>query len=221
MPPPKGYLAGLKQLLSKHGILLICDEVMAGFGRTGKWMAYEHGGITPDLVTMAKGLTSSYFPLGAVGVSDRIADHFRKNVFWGGLTYNSHPLGLATAEAVMQVTRDEKLDDNSARMGLVMRAEMDRLKARHPSVKEARNLGLFGMIDLQKDAKGTPIAPYNGSHPAMGKLAAFFRDNGLFTFLRWGSFMCNPPLCINEAQLKEGFAIIDRGLEITDAAMEG
>jgi taurine--2-oxoglutarate transaminase len=217
LPPPAGYLRGLKELLQKFGILLICDEVMAGMGRTGKMLAFEHGGIVPDMVTLAKGLTSSYFPLGAVGFSDRIADHFRKNVFWGGLTYNSHPLGLATAEAVIQVMRDEGMVENAARLGPVMRAEMDRLKAKHPSVKEGRALGLFGMIDLQKNAAGEPLAPYNGNHPAMGKLAAFFRDNGLFTFTRWGSFTCNPPLCITEEQLKEGFAIIDRGLEITDA----
>jgi taurine--2-oxoglutarate transaminase len=220
LAPPKGYLKGLKALLSKYGILLICDEVMAGFGRTGKWMAYEHGDISPDLVTMAKGLTSSYFPLGAVGLSDRIADHFRKNTFWGGLTYNSHPLGLATAEAVIEVMREEKLVENAARLEGVMRAEMDRLKAKHPSVKEGRAIGLFGMIDLQKNKRGEPLAPFNGSHPAVGKLTAFFRDNGLFTFVRWASFTCNPPLTITEEQLREGFAIIDKGLEITDAAVE-
>ncbi len=219
LPPPKGYLKGLKELLQKYQILLICDEVMAGMGRTGKMLAFEHGGIVPDLVTLAKGLTSSYFPLGAVGLSDRIADHFRKNVFSGGLTYNSHPLGLATAEAVINVMREEKLVENAARLQPVVRAEMDRLQARHPSFKEGRVLGLFGMIDLQKNTRGEPLAPYNGSHPAMGKLAAFFRDNGLFTFTRWGSFTVNPPLCITEEQLKEGFAIIDRGLEITDAVV--
>jgi len=220
LPPPRGYLKGLKALLSKHGILLICDEVMAGFGRTGKWLAFEHGDIVPDMVTLAKGLTSSYFPLGALGVSDRIADHFRKNVFWGGLTYNSHPLGLATAEAVIEVMREEKLVENAARLERVMRAEMDRLQSKHPSVKEGRCIGLFGMIDLQKNRKGAPLAPYNGGHPAMNKLAAFFRDNGLFTFVRWGSFTCNPPLTITEEQLREGFAIVDRGLQITDAAVE-
>lgn len=221
LAPPRGYLKGLKALLDKHGILLICDEVMAGMGRTGKWMAYEHGGITPDIVTMAKGLTSSYFPLGAMGVSDRIADHFRKNVFWGGLTYNSHPVGLATAEAVIKVMQEERMVENAARLEAVMRSEMARLQAKHPSVMEGRALGLFGMIDLRKDSKNTPLAPYNGSHPAMNKLAGFFRENGLFTFTRWNNFTCNPPLCITEAELKHGFAIIDRGLEITDAAFEG
>lgn len=219
--PPKGWFKGLKALLDKYGILLVCDEVMAGIGRTGKMMAYEHFDVTPDLVTMAKGLTSSYFPLGAVGLSKPIHEHFQKNVYPGGLTYNSHPVGLATAEAVLRVTVDEKLVENAAQLGAVMRSEMDRLTKKHKSVKEARNLGLFGMFDIQKNSKGELMAPYNGTHPAMTKLAGFFRENGLFTFLRWASFTTNPPLCITEAQLKEGFAIIDKGLEITDAAFEG
>ncbi len=219
--PPKGHFKQLKALLQSHGILMICDEVMAGFGRTGKWLAFEHFDIVPDIVTMAKGLTSSYFPLGAMGVSDPIAEHFRKNVFSGGLTYNSHPVGLATAEAVIKVMQEEKLVERAAEMGKVMRSEMDRLKAKHRSVKEGRNIGLFGMVDLQKNSKGTLLAPYNGAHPAMGKLATFFRENGLFTFVRWSNFTCNPPLNISEADLKLGFEIIDRGLEITDAAFEG
>jgi len=220
LPPPRGYLQGLRKLLSKHGILLICDEVMTGFGRTGKMFAFEHGDIVPDMLTMAKGLTSSYMPLGCVGVSDPIADFFRKNVFWGGLTYNSHPLALATAEAVLDVLCEEKLVENSARLGKVMRKEMDRLAQRHPSVMASRCIGLFGMIELQKDRKGTPLAPYNGTHPAMGELGKFFNEQGLYTLIRWNNFMTNPPLCITEEQLLEGFAIIDRGLEITDRAVE-
>lgn len=221
LPPPKGYLAALKALLEKYGILLVCDEVMAGFGRTGKWFGFEHGGIVPDIVTMAKGLTSAYIPLGAMAVSDPIAAHFRDNVFWGGLTYNSHCMGLATALAVLDVMEEEGTVENAAKMGAVMRSEMDRLTAKHPSVKVGRNIGLFGMIDVQKNAKGEPAAPYNGSSESMQKLGKFFREQGLFTFVRWGSFMCNPPLCITEEQLLEAFEIIDRGLEITDAAFEG
>ncbi len=221
LPPPEGYLKGLRELLNKYNILLICDEVMCGFGRTGKMFAFEHGDIVPDILTMAKGLTSSYVPLGAMAVSDAIAEHFRENVFWGGLTYNSHPVGLAAAEAVINVIRDEGLVENAARLQKVMRSEMDRLIEKHPSAKAGRALGLFGMMDLQKNSQGEPLAPYNGTHPAMGELGAFFREEGLFTFVRWGSFMCNPPLCINEAQLREGFEIIDRGLDITDRAFTG
>ncbi|MGE0706856.1 MAG: aminotransferase class III-fold pyridoxal phosphate-dependent enzyme [Planctomycetota bacterium] len=221
LPPPKGYLSGLKALLERHGILLVCDEVMCGWGRTGKLFAFEHYDVIPDIVTMAKGLTSSYIPLGAMAVSDRIARHFDQNVFWGGLTYNAHALALSTAEAVIDVLIGEGMVENAERMGRVMRKEMDRLQAKHPSVKEGRQIGLFGMMDVQKDAQGTPIAPYNGSHPAMARLADFFRDEGLFTFIRWGSFMCNPPLCITEEQLLEAFAVVDRGLDITDEAFEG
>ena len=221
LPPPRGYLKGLKTLLEKYGILLVCDEVMAGFGRTGKMFAFEHGDIVPDIVCLAKGLTSSYAPLGAMGVSDAIADHFQDNVFWGGLTYNSHCLGLATALASVQVIIDEGLVENSARMGEVMRAGMAQLATKHPSVKGGRNIGLFGMLDLQKNSAGEPFAPYNSSHPIITELSNRFWDDGLFTLLRWSSVMCNPPLCITEEQMMEGFEIIDRALEITDAAFEG
>lgn len=221
LPPPKGWLAGLRALLDKYGILLICDEVMCGFGRTGKMFAFQHGDIVPDILTMAKGLTSSYLPLGAMGVRDKIADHFRDNVFWGGLTYNAHALCLATAEAVLQVMLDEKLVEHAARMQDVMLAEMSALKSRHPSVRDFRALGLFGTIELQKRRDGTPMAPYGGSHPAIDKLMGFFRQEGLYTISHWWSLMCNPPLCITEDQLREGFEIFDRGLAITDAAVEG
>ena len=214
--PPPGWLQGLRALLDRHGILLICDEVMCGLGRTGTWYAFEHGGIVPDIVTNAKGLTSSYAPLGAVGVTRAIADHFKKNVFWGGLTYNSHCLGLATALAVIEVMEDERMLDNVAARGRQLRAWMDRMQVKHPSVKEGRCIGLFGMVDLQKDTRGTPLAPFNGSHPAMAELGAFFRREGLFTFTRFGSFMCNPPLCITDAEMELGFEIIDRGLDLVD-----
>ncbi|MEZ4454248.1 MAG: aminotransferase class III-fold pyridoxal phosphate-dependent enzyme [Nannocystaceae bacterium] len=220
LPPPAGYLQGLKRLLDRHGILLICDEVMAGFGRTGKLFAFEHGDIVPDIVTMAKGLTSAYVPLGAMGLSDRVAAHFDKNVFWGGLTYNAHNFALQTALAVLGVMQEEKLVERAAAMEPMMRAEMERLAARHRSIRTHRCLGLFGIMEVQKNRRGEPIAPYNGSHPAMNQLAKFLRDNGLFTFVRWHTFMCNPPLTISEDELREGFAILDRGLEITDAAFE-
>ena len=221
LPPPAGYLQGLRALLDKYGILLVTDEVMAGFGRTGKLFAFEHGNIIPDIVTMAKGLTSSYWPLGCMAMRDKIADHFKENVFWGGLTYNAHPMGLITAEAVLDVMLEEGMIENAAALGAVQRSEMDRLTDKHPSVKVGRCIGLFGMMDLQKNAQGEPFAPYNGSHPVMNQLGKFFRDNGLFTFIRWGSFMCNPPLCITKEQLLEAYAIIDRGLDLVDQHFEG
>lgn len=219
--PPRGWMQGLRALTRKYGILLVCDEVMSGFGRTGRMFAFEHFDVQPDILTMAKGLTSSYVPLGAMGVSDTIADYMETHVFQGGSTYNAHPFAMATAVAVLEVTVEEGLVENAARMGRVMRAHMDRLTAKHPSVKEARNIGLFGMFDIRKNAAGDWIAPYNGSHPAMARLGRFFRDEGLFTFSRWSSFTTIPPLCITEAQLDEGFAIVDRGLEITDGVFEG
>ncbi|MBM3975888.1 MAG: aminotransferase class III-fold pyridoxal phosphate-dependent enzyme [Planctomycetes bacterium] len=219
--PPRGWMKGLRELTEKHGILLVCDEVMSGFGRTGKMFAFEHGGILPDIVTMAKGLTSSYMPLGAVGVRQHVVEKLRGKYFAGGLTYNSHNLALACAEAVLAVTVEEKLIENAVSMEKVMRAELDRLAAKHPSFKEGRLIGLFGMVDIRKNSAGDLIAPYNGSHPAMARLAAFFREQGLFSFQRWSSFSTIPPLTINAEQIREAFAIIDRGLDITDAAFEG
>lgn len=221
LPPPAGYLAGLKALLDKHGILLICDEVMCGWGRTGKLFAFEHGGIVPDIVTMAKGLTSSYLPLGVMAVSDRIAAHFRENMFWGGLTYNAHPMCLAAAEAAVEVLIEEGMVENSAKMGVVMRGHMERMKSKHRCVRTHRNIGLFGLIELRKNAKNERLTPYNGAHPVVPKLSRFFRDNGLFTLVAGSNVMCNPPLCINEAQMAEAFGVIDRGLDLVDAVFEG
>ena len=220
LPPPPGYLKGLRALLDEYGILLICDEVMAGWGRTGKLFAFEHGDIIPDIVTMAKGLTSSYIPLGCVAMRDPIAKHFDTNVFWGGLTYNSHPLSLNVALAVIEVFEEEGLVERAAEMGEVMRGHMQALQDKHRCVRAFRQIGLFGMVDVQ-DADGELIAGFNGKHPAMNALAAHFRSEGLFTFVRWSHFMCNPPLVITEEQLAEGFDIIDRGLDGVDAAVFG
>jgi taurine---2-oxoglutarate transaminase len=221
LPPPKGYLHGLKELLTKHGILLVCDEVMAGWGRTGKLFAFEHGNIVPDIVTMAKGLTSSYMPLGVMGVSDRIAAHFRDNVFFGGLTYNAHPMCLAAALAVTEVLENEQLVANSAKMGEVMRGHMQRMQQKHKSIRETRNLGLFGIIELRKNANNDRMVPMGGTHPVMPKIGKFFRDEGLFTLLQWGCIMCNPPLTINAEQIGDAFQIIDRALDIADEDFEG
>ena len=221
LPPPKGYLKGLKALLEKHGILLVTDEVMCGWGRTGKLFAFQHGDIVPDICTMAKGLTSSYLPLGVMAVSDRIANHFRENVFWGGLTYNAHPLCLASALAAVNALVEEGMVENAARMGEVMRGHMERLAKKHRCIKEHRNIGLFGTIELRKNAKGERLVPYAGTHPVMPKVGKFLKDNGLFTVLQWSTLMCNPPLCINEAQMADGFGIIDRALDLVDEVFEG
>jgi taurine--2-oxoglutarate transaminase len=215
--PPDGYLQGVRDLCTRYGILMICDEVMSGFGRTGEWFAVNHWNVVPDILTMAKGLTSAYVPLGAVGLRRPLAEHFKTNVFYGGLTYNSHPLACAAALATIQVYEDDKLLENARKMGAVMCALLSELEKRHPSVGAVRSIGLFGLIELIRNhATRQPMAPFNGTSDEMAALGRFFREHGLYTFVRWNTFFTNPPLCITEAELREAFAIIDKGLEITD-----
>jgi taurine--2-oxoglutarate transaminase len=218
--PPDGYMQGVRKICDQHGILMICDEVMAGFGRTGEWFAINHWNVVPDLISMAKGLTSAYVQLGAVGMRRQIADQFQEKVFYGGLTYNSHPLACAAALASIEVYEQDKLIENARKMGKVMAQLMSDLAARHPSVGAARSIGLFGLIELVRDrAKKTPLAPFNGTSEEMQAFAKFLRQEGLYTFVRWHTFFTNPPLCITEAELREAFGIIDRALEITDKAV--
>ena len=218
--PPDGYLQGLRKLCDKYGILLIADEVMAGFGRTGEWFSVDHWKVEPDLITIAKGLTSAYVQLGAVGMRRQIADHFAKNVFYGGLTYNSHPLACAAALATIAVYEEDNLIERAREMGVVMRGLLEDLKARHPSVGATRNLGLFGIVELVRNRETLePLAPFNGTSPEMQALGKYFRQEGLYTFVRWNTFFTNPPLCITEAEMREAFAIIDNGLELTDRAV--
>jgi taurine---2-oxoglutarate transaminase len=220
--PPDGYLQGVRRLCDKHGILMIADEVMAGFGRTGEWFAVNHWNVVPDLICMAKGLTSSYVPLGAVGMRHHIAQHFRDKVFYGGLTYNSHPIGCAAALATIRVYEEDGLIENARRMGAVLKELGAEMQRKHPSVGAVRSIGLFGIIELVRDRKTMqPMAPFNGTSDEMAALGRFFREQGLYTIVRWNSFYTNPPLCITEPQLREAFAIIDKGLEITDRAVVG
>ncbi len=220
--PPDGYLQGVREICDRHGILLIADEVMSGFGRTGRWWAVDHWAVVPDLITMAKGLTSSYLPLGAVGMRGSIADAFRDKVFYGGLTYNSHPMGCAAALATIAVYEEDGLIERAAKMGSVMRRHHLELKAKHPSVGAVRNIGLFGIVELVRDrAAYEPMAPYNGTSDEMKAIAKYLRDNGLYTFVRWNGIMTNPPLTITDAELAEGFEVIDGALEIADKAVRG
>jgi taurine--2-oxoglutarate transaminase len=171
---------------------------------------------------MAKGLTSAYVQLGAVGMRPQIARNFQEKAFPGGLTYNSHTLACATALETIAVYEDEKIIENAARMGKVLRERMDELTRKHPSVGSARNIGLFGIFELVRDRKTyEPMAPYNGTSEEMAALGKFFREQGLYTFVRWNTFFTNPPLVITEAQLDEGLKIVDKGLEITDRAVKG
>jgi taurine--2-oxoglutarate transaminase len=219
--PPDGYLKAVREICDRNGILLIADEVMSGFGRTGKWFAVEHWGVVPDMITMAKGLTSAYVQLGALGMRTSIAKAFQDRTFPGGLTYNSHTLACATALATLAVYEDEKLMENATRLGFVLSERMRALEKKHPSVGATRSLGLFGIFELVRDRKTyEPMAPFNGASEEMTALGRFFREQGLYTFVRWNTFFTNPPLVITEAQLHEGLNIVDRGLEITDRAVK-
>jgi len=220
--PPDGYLKGVRDLCDKYGILMVADEVMAGFGRTGRWFAVDHWDVVPDLMTMAKGLTSSYLPLGAVAMNGKVADAMDTKMFYGGLTYSSHPVSLAAALATIGVYEEDDLIGNAARMGEVLRKHHEALAAKHPSVGAHRNIGLFGILDLVRSQDPwTPITPFNGTSDEMKAIGKFFRDNGLYTMIANNSIHTNPPLCITEEQLAEGFAIIDKALDIADQAVTG
>ena len=220
--PPDGYLQGVREICDRHGILLICDEIMTGFGRTGQWFAVDHWAVVPDLITMAKGLTSSYAPLGAVGMRPNVAAHFDTNVFYGGLTYNSHPLGCAAALGAIQAYEEDDMVGNARRMGAVLAKHHQRLQERHACVGAVRSIGLFGALELVRDRRTLqPLAPFNGASPEMKAIGQALLDAGLFTFIRWNTVMTNPPLCITEDELDEGFEILDAALEIGDRAVAG
>jgi taurine--2-oxoglutarate transaminase len=218
--PPDGYLPGVRALCDKHGILLIADEVMTGFGRTGRWFAVDHWNVVPDIITMAKGITSAYIPMGAVGMRRTIAGAFADKPFPGGLTYGAHPVACAAALATIAVYEEDKLIANAREMGTLMRELLADLASRHPSVGAVRSIGLFGVIELVRNRTTLePMAPFNGTSSEMVALGKFFRQEGLFTFVRWNYFFTNPPLCITGAQLREAFGIIDRGLSMMDSAV--
>src|SRR5262245_46346765 len=186
--PPDGYLEGVRALCDKHGILMICDEVMSGFGRTGAWFAIDHWKVVPDILTMAKGLTSAYVQLGAVGMRRKIADHFKDAAFPGGLTYNSHTLACATALATIAVMEEDNLVERARQTGIKMADLLADLARRHPSVGAARSIGLFGIVELIRDVeKRTPMAPFGGTSSEMTALSQFFRDEGFYTLVRWNA----------------------------------
>ncbi len=219
--PPDGYLQGVREICDRYGIMMIADEVMSGFGRTGEWFAIDHWNVVPDIITMAKGLTSAYVQLGAVGMRRHIAEHFAATPFPGGLTYNSHPLACAAGVATLRVMEEDNLVERARERGDLMAELLGDLTERHPSVGAVRSIGLFGIVELVRDRDPmTPMAPFNGTSPEMAELSKFFRHEGLYTFVRWNFFFTNPPLCITEQELRDGFAIIDRALEITDRAVK-
>jgi taurine--2-oxoglutarate transaminase len=215
--PPEGYMQGVRALCDKYGIVMIADEVMSGFGRTGRWFALEHWDVVPDIMTMAKGLTSAYAPLGAVAMKPEIASAFDERVFESGLTYTSHPVSLAAAVANIQVLKEDQIVERVAGMGPVLKRMLTDLGESHPSVGEVRSIGLFGILELVKNrATKEPMAPWNGSSPEMSALRRFCLDNGLFLYTHWHTVLIIPPLIITEAQLREGMEVLDKALEITD-----
>jgi taurine--2-oxoglutarate transaminase len=217
--PPQGYIQGVRELCDKYGIVLIADEVMSGFGRTGKWFAMEHWDTVPDMITMAKGLTSAYAPLGAVAMKAEIAAAFDERVFDSGLTYTSHPISLAAAIANINVLRDDKLIERAAGLAPVLKRMLSDLGESHASVGDVRSIGLFGALELVRDRKTRePMAPWNSSSPEMTAFKNYCRENGLYVYVHWNTVLIIPPLIITEEQLKDGFDVLDAALQITDKA---
>ena len=218
--PPQGYLQGVREICDRYDILLITDEVMSGFGRTGKWFAVEHWDVVPDMITMAKGLTSAYAPLGAVAMKPAVAAHFDEIPYEGGLTYTAHPVSLAATVANIEVLRGEKIIEHAAKMGPVLNRMLTDLGEEHPSVGDVRSIGLFGILELVKDRQAKePLAPWNSSSPEMKGFRQYCLDHGLFLYTHWHTVLIIPPLIITEEELAEGIAILDKALEITDKAV--
>ena len=220
MIPPDDYWPRMRALCDKYDILLIDDEVMSGFGRTGEWFGINHWGVAPDIMTLAKGITAGYVPLGAVIVSQAIADYFEDRPLPMGLTYSGHPVSMAAGIAAIEVYKEEKLVENAKAMGAILKGGLEELKAKHPSVGDTRCIGLFSVIELVKD-KGTkePMAPWNAKPREMGVMAQVpgaLRERGMYTFSRWNWIFAVPPLSINETELRDGLRILDEVLDITD-----
>jgi taurine--2-oxoglutarate transaminase len=222
--PPDDYWPRMREICDEHGILLISDEVMSGFGRTGKWFAVDNWNVAPDIITMAKGITSGYVPLGAVIVSEKIAQYFEDNKLWCGLTYSAHPLSCAAGVATLSVYEEDDLIKNAADMGVHLGKRLKEIKSKHSSVGDVRYIGLFSVIEVVKD-KSTkmPMASRNakGAELAiMNEVGKFLRENGLFTFINANMIFVVPPLCITKSQIDEGLEIIDHALKITDALVK-
>lgn len=217
---PAGYWKKVKAIAEKYGILVIADEVMSGFGRTGKWFGIEHHEVVPDLMCMAKGITSGYLPLGATMVSEPIAKFFDERPLSAGLTYSAHAVSCAAAIENLAIMEEEKMVDNAALMGKYLDYKMGDLIEKHPSIGDYRNTGLFGVIELVKNRKTKePTVPWNAgpadSEPS-NRMAAKLRELGMYTFVRWNWIFIAPPLCINEAQIDEGLEIISKAVDIAD-----
>lgn len=217
---PKGFLKAVREICNRHGILLIMDEVMSGFGRTGKWFGFQNHDIVPDMICMAKGLTCGYLPFGCLMVSDKIASKYDDTVLAIGLTYSAHPVSCAAALATINIYEEDGLIENTVAMGKYMEQKAAEMMKKHPSIGNFRNTGLLGCFELVKNrATKEPMAPFNAKPDemlVMNKVAAKLKELGLYTFVRWSYVFVAPPLCINKVQIDEGLAIISEAIKIAD-----
>jgi taurine--2-oxoglutarate transaminase len=219
--PPPGYLAGVRGICDEFGIVMIADEVMAGFGRCGEWFAVDCWGVVPDLITFAKGVNSGYVPLGGVLINDAIAETFAKRVYPGGLTYSGHPLACASAVASINIFKEEGIIEHARKLGSdVIGPELAKIADRHPSVGEVRGLGVFWALELVRDRETRePLVPYNASGPdakPMTELADVCKRNGLWPFTHFNRTHVVPPCTITEQDARDGLAILDEALDVAD-----
>lgn len=221
MVPPPGYLAGVRALCDEYGIVFIADEVMAGFGRSGKWFSIDHSGVTPDLLTFAKGVNSGYVPLGGVAIGPAIADTFAHRAYPGGLTYSGHPLAAAAAVATINAMTEEGIVENAARIGNeVLGPALREMAARHRCVGEVRGAGVFWAVELVADQETRePLAPYGSSSAAMNSVIADCKKAGLLPFANYNRIHVVPPCTVTDDLVYEGVAILDRALDTADAAL--
>jgi taurine--2-oxoglutarate transaminase len=218
--PPDGYLQSIREVCDRHGILLIADEVMAGFGRTGTWFAVDNWGVVPDILTMAKGINSGYVPLGAMTVREPIANWLKDKYFAGGLTYSGHPLACAVGVASIEAFREEGIVEHAAEMGPAFKSALDGLAAKHPSVGDVRGLGCFWGVELVRSRKSRePLVPFNATGDDAAPVARLTKaalDRGLYLMTHWNVIMVCPPLTITREELDEGIAVLDDVLAIAD-----
>ena len=216
--PPAGYLEGVRALCDKYGILWIADEVMSGFGRSGKWFAFQHSTATPDLIAFAKGITSGYIPLGGVIIPAAIVETFNDRVFPGGLTYSGHPIACAAAVATIDAMIEEKMVENAAHIGeTILGPGLHELAKKHMVIGDIRGRGVFWSIDLVSNRESrAPLAPYGASSPAMNELVAACRQNGLMPFANFNRLQLVPPCNISEADARLGLELLDKSISEID-----
>ncbi|MGK2883128.1 MAG: aspartate aminotransferase family protein [Mycobacterium sp.] len=223
MVPPPGYMAGVREICDRYGIVFIADEVMAGFGRTGKWFAIQNFDVVPDLITFAKGVTSGYVPLGGVAISDSIAKTFADRAYPGGLTYSGHPLATACAVATINAMEDEGMVDNAARIGSdVLGPGLREIAERHPSVGEVRGLGVFHAVELVADPiTREPLAPYGGTSAAMNAVVGACKAGGMLPFVNYNRIHTAPACNATDDEVREGLRILDAALDVADSYVTG